>query len=634
MHRAFLLALLAGFASCRVVEAPLSEVPRNADGGPIRLDSASPLQVPPTVDPDVSVCPGDQQQLSIVGATLPPAQVGRPYRTALNAVGGRPPYVFTVAQRSSALEWLSVDAAGGISGVPMAAGPLAFFMIAVVDSGDGRCRASATATFEVRVDACAPGESASCFAADPSDRCSEGAAICEGGSVSACRPNGVPSSDPARCGPMCGRCDPKLADRCDQGRCRCGDGDACTAGSTCCAGTCVDLQSDPTNCGACGKKCSVGAHAAATCSAGSCASEVTCDAGWGRCDLAQPHSCDTRLDSDPMNCGTCGNVCVTSGPGARGTACKGGRCLCGDGPACGPSQVCCGSGSGAVCADLSEGSMSQAGITNCGACGNSCPAVPNADVACVAGSCKNSCRPGWTSCGGSGCTVRLDNDPMNCGACGNVCPAPVGGGGKAVCNAGSCSIACDGGRLMCGSRCVDSVGDPDSCGACDRVCSSANVAARACSNGACAPTCKAGFADCNGQNDGCETHVARDSNNCGACGNVCPRGFPGDLPLCIGGRCALDCAIGRGNCDGKLGCELDLVTDNNNCGACGKVCGNRSRCQQGSCACDAGWGNCDGAPGCESRLSEDPRNCGACGVVCGSKEICFMSKCAAYGDPV
>ena len=78
-------------------------------------------------------------------------------------------------------------------------------------------------------------------------------------------------------------------------------GDAvCGAGSTTCCVTpehaCTDLESDPNNCGSCGNVCPAGA----TCEHGECVGEVACTG----CDLDRP--CGLRVDcgdgSGDCNC--------------------------------------------------------------------------------------------------------------------------------------------------------------------------------------------------------------------------------------------------------------------------------------------------------------------------------------------
>ena len=55
--------------------------------------------------------------------------------------------------------------------------------------------------------------------------------------------------------------------------------------STSCSGGCVDVQSDPSNCGACGVACAAGVQ----CRAGRCADAIDCaTACTGRCDIPNP----------------------------------------------------------------------------------------------------------------------------------------------------------------------------------------------------------------------------------------------------------------------------------------------------------------------------------------------------------
>jgi len=70
----------------------------------------------------------------------------------------------------------------------------------------------------------------------------------------------------------------------------------CKPGLTDCNGQCVDTDSDPDNCGSCGNGCP------GSCGGGECVDN---------CD-GFPDSCDgacTNTENDPLNCGDCGEVC-------------------------------------------------------------------------------------------------------------------------------------------------------------------------------------------------------------------------------------------------------------------------------------------------------------------------------------
>jgi hypothetical protein len=72
----------------------------------------------------------------------------------------------------------------------------------------------------------------------------------------------------------------------------------CPEGLADCAGLCVDLSSDPENCG----RCNVACGADRICRAGSCIFE--CPEGLRSCD----GTC-VNLSTDPLHCGGCDNVC-------------------------------------------------------------------------------------------------------------------------------------------------------------------------------------------------------------------------------------------------------------------------------------------------------------------------------------
>jgi hypothetical protein len=178
----------------------------------------------------------------------------------------------------------------------------------------------------------------------------------------------------------------------------------CSGSQTACAcgdngGTCVDLQTDRNNCGACGTICAADQNCiAGTCTA-QCTGGTSCLAGF--CRTACPSgttSCGGKcadVSTDSANCGSCGHACPS------GQGCTGGVCMttCGNNfstggcsgpglPTCGGSQTACACGdNGGTCVDL------QTDRNHCGACGTVCAADQN----CIAGTCTAQCT-GGTSC--------------------------------------------------------------------------------------------------------------------------------------------------------------------------------------------------------------------------------------------
>jgi len=85
----------------------------------------------------------------------------------------------------------------------------------------------------------------------------------------------------------------------------------CAGGLMSCGTTCVDTNTDPQNCGGCGKACS-----GQPCSGGKCV--AMCPTTTTNCS----GSCiDTKTDAN--NCGACGKAC------AAGEVCTDGACACG-----------------------------------------------------------------------------------------------------------------------------------------------------------------------------------------------------------------------------------------------------------------------------------------------------------------
>ncbi|KAG0602446.1 hypothetical protein M758_10G015000 [Ceratodon purpureus] len=176
--------------------------------------------------------------------------------------------------------------------------------------------------------------------------------------------------------------------------------------------------------------------------------------------------------------------------------------------------------------------------------------------------------------------------------------------------------------------------DAKNCGSCGKPCKQVGNAVTSCLNGKCRnPVCKSGYANCdkNIWRNGCETRVAKDVNNCGACSNVCKQ-VANAVTSCQNGKCGTPvCKAGWSNCDANRGngCETPTSEDPANCGACSNVCTQYPNavtpcrpgtCDYGSITCKAGFNNCNSpvmAPdGCETENLSDANNCGACYNVC------------------
>jgi hypothetical protein len=117
-------------------------------------------------------------------------------------------------------------------------------------------------------------------------------------------------NDPYNCG-GCGRAC-SGGEVCDNGAC------GCPSGLTDCGGACVDLASDPNNCGGCGNVCS---DPTPHCAGGTCGDPNNCGGG-GPCIF--PFICCggvcVDVTSDPYNCGACYLQCAPS------EVCAGGFC--------------------------------------------------------------------------------------------------------------------------------------------------------------------------------------------------------------------------------------------------------------------------------------------------------------------
>jgi|GEM_PF-2080885 len=140
-----------------------------------------------------------------------------------------------------------------------------------------------------------------------------------------------------------------------------------------------------------------------------------------------------------------------------------------------------------------------------------------------------------------------------------------------------------------------------------------------CVAGACERVgCEEGWGDCDGATaNGCEADLSSSVDDCGACGAACS--FPGAIPRCAAGECVLDaCRGGFADCNSAPsdGCEANLATLST-CGSCLVTCAADELCDTSAtppaCALDCAATIC--GESCVNPTN-DPMNCGACATVC------------------
>ena len=363
------------------------------------------------------------------------------------------------------------------------------------------------------------------------------------------------------------------------------DGDASVAASD---GPCGS-QTDPKNCGTCGDDCTRLANVAAgaagvTCRAGACViSAAACRPGFAHCSSRPDDGCETNV-LDSQNCGACGVICPAATPlcavGASGAACSS-SCAA-------PTPDVC----GGSCVDL------KSDVKNCGVCGHDCGGLPNvvrgaSGIVCQGGACMvppAACVSGFAHCSprpDEGCEANLSSS-ATCGACGTICS-----GAKPVCvttgDVSACGVSCTGTKTdVCGSTCVDLKSDAKNCGVCGHDCTvlpglKTGAAGVTCQVGVCSvpPTaCASGLAHCSARpDDGCETDLTRPLS-CGQCGKICAA--PTALCSTSSGvpTCSSSCVTPSPDLCGTT-C-VDFKSDPLNCGSCGHDCTHLARIVPGA----------------------------------------------------
>lgn len=170
----------------------------------------------------------------------------------------------------------------------------------------------------------------------------------------------------------------------------------------------ADIENDAENCGACGNVCNV-TNNEPSCVNATCV--VDCDVNWGDCDADPVTGCETDITASVINCGACGNTCENN---HGNTACINSTCV----PTCNAGWANCDADPATGC----ESSINTE-VENCGSCENVCVNEHGA-TACSSGVCDPTCDSGWGNCDSNvinGCEANTDADVNNCGTCGIAC---------------------------------------------------------------------------------------------------------------------------------------------------------------------------------------------------------------------
>ena len=415
----------------------------------------------------------------------------------------------------------------------------------------------------------------------------------------------------------------------------------------------VPLDTDPDNCGSCGRVCRF-PHTDASCADGMCA--------LGACE-------ENFYDIDGVLANGCEYACTPADPAvetcnARDDDCDGtiDEGDPGGGATCGTDEGICTSGieacvSGAIVCMGSTAPDTEA----CDGTDNDCDGMVdegNPDGGALCGSSIGVCEQGRQTCvdGALTCVGRVDGSAETCDGLDNDCDRSIDegdpeGGGTCGTDVGACSAGvehCRGGVVVCegavggrdetcnamdddcdGSTDEMNPGGGGSCGTDVGICAPGT---RQCTGGTlvCMGATGAGTEMCNSLDDDCDGSVDEGDPGGGAsCGTdvgACTAG----VQRCIGGtvQCQGTVAGTAESCNG-IDDDCDGLTDEGNPGggaACGSAIG---ECTTGTITCTGGTLTCAGGTrpmtetcdgldeDCDGRTDEGVPTDGTCGTDVG-----------------
>jgi|GEM_PF-5529472 len=284
----------------------------------------------------------------------------------------------------------------------------------------------------------------------------------------------------------------------------------------------TNIGSDVLNCGACDYVCdnNLPAHSHTTgCSGRIC--QFACDEQWGDCNSL--NGCETNVYTTPSHCGSCNYVCSQHAPqNMSATGCALGNCI-----------FKCVSGYDDCTEETGCETPVNADAQNCGTCDYICSEHTPLNMystGCSSGSCQFACDEDYGDCyaGQPGCETNVSSNVNHCGSCNYVCdsnkPQHMHSTG---CSNKACQYTCDDGYSDCSSTygCETySAVDTSNCGACNYVCDNhapANSHTSGCSNGSCLFACNNNYDNCHTENADCETSLLNTPDHCGACTTPC-----------------------------------------------------------------------------------------------------------------